>query len=292
MPVLREERVFEKNVGDLLNFLEKTKGEYPDPITKLGKWVNRQRIQKNKGKMARSREEKFDQIGFVWDFQKRKRGKITESWEKNYTALEKYLKRNQGRYPNKDTQLGGWTNQQRTKNKKGNLSKEKVDELNKIGFSWNYQKEKASETWMNHFQDLQEYAIQTGNPNMTRAHPNRILANWVWIQRQRKRGTYRSNKEPMQPNEIQLLEGIGFIWKKNEYFWEDNFQKYKTAKQKAEIEKEPLNTHLPNRLLSWVAAQRRNFKAKTLSQERIQRLQNIKFEWIGKITGRPKKKRT
>ncbi|MFZ4773695.1 MAG: helicase associated domain-containing protein [Chlamydiia bacterium] len=145
--------------------------------------------------------------------------RLEYSWDIFYGKLTAFKERfghcNVGVHWQEDKQLGLWATAQRTNRNTGTLSAERIYKLEKLGFIWDYQSQKAKENWLKWYRELQAYVKEYGNPHVPRTHHNTKLASWVWIQRQRKRGTYkRKGKEAdiLTNEQIDLLDIIGFSW--------------------------------------------------------------------------------
>ena len=99
----------------------------------LGIWVNRQRMNYKAEKLSKELIERLETVEFVWDL------KVT-LWKKMFTNLCNYReKHGHCNVPSEYSQspdLGRWVGTQRYVYKKGNLSKERVEMLENIGFIW------------------------------------------------------------------------------------------------------------------------------------------------------------
>eukprot|EP00548_Thalassiothrix_antarctica_P015819 CAMPEP_0194178538 /NCGR_PEP_ID=MMETSP0154-20130528/12102_1 /TAXON_ID=1049557 /ORGANISM="Thalassiothrix antarctica, Strain L6-D1" /LENGTH=221 /DNA_ID=CAMNT_0038893509 /DNA_START=42 /DNA_END=707 /DNA_ORIENTATION=- len=107
---------------------------------KLGTWLERQRINRRNGKLNEDREHKLDNIGIIWDH--------TGSWESTYSLLLEFHQREGDcnvppRYVTQDgRKLGTWLTNQRSNHRKGKLSKERAQKLDKVGIVWDPLKKK------------------------------------------------------------------------------------------------------------------------------------------------------
>ena len=99
----------------------------------LGRWVSKQREKYRKGLLAKERYDQLEAIGFQWTV----RGQT--EWTKMFTRLRAYQQEHNGScnvprgYP-QDPALGSWVAKQRHVYKKGMLTKERLDQLEAIGF--------------------------------------------------------------------------------------------------------------------------------------------------------------
>ena len=113
--------------------------------------------------------------------------------------------------------LGTWQNNQRGNYSKENLSPDRIDRLEKIGFKWNILEEKFEKG----FQENLLYKERTGNPNVPARHKTDegyLLGSWQSEQRK----NYK--KGNLSPERIERLGKIGFTWEMLEDQFEKGFQ--------------------------------------------------------------------
>ncbi len=105
----------------------------PIAAGELGVWVAKQRQLKRKGKLAPSREERLNELGFVWDTP-------SLEWNEKFEALQQWKAAvGDCRVPFNAGELGWWVNTQRQRKRKGQLHPDREAKLNAIGFIWNPQ---------------------------------------------------------------------------------------------------------------------------------------------------------
>lgn len=204
------------------------------------------------------------------------------SWNKWLGRLQTY-KEQQGHcnVPNNDSELqrlSQWISRARGQKKKGLLSEEKIKKLNELGFIWGFQQQKADETWMKWYQELEKYTQANGNPHVPRTHTNTKLASWVWIQRIRRKRGYQSVKK-LTSIQIELLDRLGFYWDGQKDKWLKQLTKLEAFKIKfghcnVEFQKRDYKD-----LLAWLIKQRVHKKEKRLQPERIKLLDELGIEW-------------
>ncbi|RKZ83353.1 MAG: hypothetical protein DRR19_19260 [Candidatus Parabeggiatoa sp. nov. 1] len=243
-------------------------------VPKLGIWVTGQRNTRKIGKLSKERIEKLNRIGFIWNPSEM----FEEIWEEMFETLVKYknkyghcnVPQNYSDLP----KLAIWVNRQRQAKKKGMLSQEQIDKLNKISFIWN----PLEQAWEDNFAALMEYKKIYGHCNVpSKWDKNQTLGMWVHHQRKNNR------KGKLSQERIDRLNQIGFVWDLLAQAWEDNFAAL------MEYKKIYGHCNVPNRwdknpkLGMWVQHQRQNKKKGKLSEERIQRLDAIGFIWNPKI---------
>ena len=98
----------------------------------LGKWVSTQRTAYMAGSLAQDRIDRLNNVGLKWAMID-----PIVPWETRFNDLVKYkVKHGDCDVPQRQGKLGTWVNTQRTNYKKDNLSKDRIDRLNVIGFDW------------------------------------------------------------------------------------------------------------------------------------------------------------
>ena len=170
--------------------------------------------------------------------------------------------------------LGRWQDTQKGNYKKGILSPDRIERLEKIGFTWEIHEEKFEKG----FEETLLYKKRTDNPNAPTIYKTAEgYQLGIWQSHQRK--NYKAGK--LSLGRIERLEEIGFTWEKFEELFEKGFQEtllYKNSTGKPNalaIYKTPNGFHLGN----WQSTQRTKCKKKKLSPERIRRLEEIGFKW-------------
>ncbi len=229
---------------------------------KLGVWVNEQRH--NHGRLSVERIKRLNMLGFSWD-------PFTEKWERAYNALLKYYRREGHCRINQllvfdGLKLGAWaSNQRHTKNR---LSNERIERLNAMGFIWNTHVDQ----WEESFAALKSFHKKQGNCKVERNVVIGGLKLGAWVINQRQR------KERLTPEQIKRLDSLGFTWDQLSEQWEDSFNALKKFRKREGHCRVPQKTVVDGiRLGFWVSRQREN--RKTLSRERIRRLDSLGFTW-------------
>jgi len=276
-----EDAVKKADFGEVWNVLQALQ-EQDDVLTEIIR-----QIQQEKGKYGKLKKNKFsdkveylgidislntlsksitalciDKLGFTWDLR--------------YGELIKY-KENHGdcNVPKgwaENSQLAKWVSSQRSNYKNKNLSKNRIKQLEDLGFAWRLAVE--SLPWGKMFELLKIYKQKNGNCNVPQGRSEiKQLASWVSTQRLNYRDKILSN------NRTKLLENIGFTWKRHEPLWEKMFEaliRYKKEYGDCNVPTERADN---SQLAKWVNSQRSNYKNKILSNDRIKRLENIGFVW-------------
>ena len=106
-------------------------------------WISKQREYYRNNSINADRLSKLDAIGFVWD-------PLNDEWNKQFNALQNYRKLHPNAWPSTigrspdEKKLGSWCGTQRQRYKEDNLSPERINKLNEIGFTWSFKKIKGT----------------------------------------------------------------------------------------------------------------------------------------------------
>ena len=144
------------------------------------------------------------------------------------------------------------------------LSEERIQLLDIVGIVWDTE----AQEWQENFHKLKQYVDSNGSALVPAKYP--IIGVWVsHLRQKRKKGELSGEK-------IRLLDSVGFVWDPLEQQWQEKF--YELKQYIADngnalvIQSHPV-------LGRWVQRQRRDKKNGTLSDERIQLLEEIGFIW-------------
>ena len=250
-----------------LNILRKDKNNF-----KLYLWAGNQRTNYKKGKLCFDRVEKLNHLSF--DFN----DMIDIKWENMYLKIKNYKLTHpnyQVLYDNikDDKTLEVWARNQKDLYVKGILEKEKIEKLNEIGFIWNYLDFK----WDAMYTLLKRYKEEFGDFKMpnTLIYKDEKLGSWVKSQRK------YYDKNMLSQDRLLRLKKIGFSFSPHDDKWNFMFsilKKYSVQFGNCLL---PYNyIYLNEKLGMWVKCQRRDYKNNRLSEERIQKLNDIGFVWI------------
>ena len=103
-----------------------------DEDPKLANWVTRQRTLFSHNKLSRERQQKLEDLGFVW--------RIQDDWLVMYDKVKEYKEKyghcNVPQNWVENPKFGRWVSRQREAFKDGSLKKDRKEKLDKIGFEW------------------------------------------------------------------------------------------------------------------------------------------------------------
>ncbi len=176
--------------------------EYPVD-NNLGLWCSTQRKAYTKQKLSQERIRLLEALGFMWD-------PLEAAWQEQYTYLQEYRTIHPDTWPQDSEEypvgnnLGSWCSTQRVKYTKQELSHERIQLLEKIGFMW----DPLEAAWREQYHYVQEY--RTTYPDRWPAHQEEYPVDnnlSLWCARQRKAYT----QQKLSRERIQLLEKIGFM---------------------------------------------------------------------------------
>tara|TARA_R110000868_G_scaffold266583_1_gene525793 strand:- start:121 stop:1581 length:1461 start_codon:yes stop_codon:yes gene_type:complete len=227
-------------------------------------WMRKQRTYKNTKALPQKRVDLLNAINFDWD-------PIRSAWIKQYHALKSFYQEyghcqvSSEEVDNK--QLSTWVQRQKLNYHQKQLSQEYIDLLNAIEFSW----APTESRWMKQYQVLKALLTnKTEQPTPGLIPSN--LHSWCVKQRQYyKHGT-------LDEKRIDLLNTIGFDWDPLKSNWMKQYTQVKNFYQQAKQSKVEI-TDYPPEILSWVERQRIKFNEQTLSQDHVDLLNAINFNW-------------
>ena len=251
--------------------------DVPNRQGKLGKWVSKQRTAYTTDSLAQDRIDRLSSIGFRWTLGRR----YDEQWKARFKELLDYRSEHGDcNVPQGQGKLGEWVHHQRTAYAAGSLEQERIDRLNGIGFKWALKEAAPIVPWETRFNELVQYKAKHGNYVFPRRQGS--LGTWVLHQRQQ----YKKGK--LSKDRIDRLNSIDFDWAppNGGAPWATRLGELVEYKAKNG------DCCIPQRrgkLGKWVDGQRQQYKKGKLSQDRIDLLESIGFDWTP-IRGRRKRK--
>jgi hypothetical protein len=170
----------------------------------LGIWVRRQRTNFRNDKLSVERTNRLKSIKFVWKITGYRIGE--RSWDEYFQCLVAYKKEYNSTtvpkaYKVNDLNLGIWVNRHRTYFKNNELSEERINHLESIGFVW----DNRDAQWMGMYKLLVAYKKQhksTNVPHMYKTDPK--FGPWVSTQK------YAYIQGNLSEKRLTLLNAINF----------------------------------------------------------------------------------
>lgn len=200
---------------------------------------------------------------------------LSASWDIMYLEAKKYYEANGHLLPEADyvTELGypigQWMVTQRQIYRKGTLSKEKIQKLEKIGMSWLTRNERF---WNEKYELAKQFYLANGHLRPT--DKDRNLKSWILRQRKRYHDNELSNEE------YEKLSEIGMVWD-IESSWDVNFPEATKFYEKYGHLDIPVSyvTETGIKLGIWYRSIRGQYRDGILSPEKKKQLENIGIEW-------------
>ena len=293
---------FEKN-GNLeikQNFKTLNGIDYDENGYKLGKWLTNQRQAYKKEKLSKEKIELLEKIGMRFENVLNIIG-----WTKMYTLAEIYFEKygdleipyslktlNGIDYDDKGYNLGLWISKHRKEYKKGSLSRDRTELLEKIGMR--FEIKDNDEVWTQMYKLSEVYFKKYGNLEIPQKfktlnginydEKGHNLGTWIGTQRQ----AYK--KEKLSKEKIELLEKIGMRfenvhniidWNEMYLLAETYFKKYGNLEILYKFKTLNGIDYDENgyKLGKWLTNQRQAYKKGKLSPERKELLNQIGMIW-------------
>lgn len=138
------------------------------------------------------------------------------------------------------------------------------------------QRDQERQRWDDMFQRLLRYKRQHNGSTLVPQTYKVDLQLGRWVKNQRSH--YKS--KTLTDDQILLLESVGFWWDARDGQWQECFEALLAYKQEHNGSTLVPKRYTPNpKLAHWVGTQRQFYKQNVLSQERIDRLNEIGFVW-------------
>jgi len=200
------------------------------------------------------------------------------TWDEQYGKLLSY-KRDHGNCNvpkgwKADPALGDWCAGQRVLRKQGKLHADRIKRLNSLDFEWS----PRDVIWDQMFDALAAYQRDYRSLNAPK-NWNPKLHNWC----EKQKSLFHDNKLTIE--RIKWLEHLGFDWgppsneMHSEDSWDEMFDALVAYKSTHGNLKVPRQWKDNPKLGNWPRIQRRNYKNRKLSPDRIGRLEQLGFEW-------------
>ncbi|MBF0427698.1 MAG: helicase associated domain-containing protein [Magnetococcales bacterium] len=187
--------------------------------------------------------------------------RLGNPWDQRFGELQNYcLTYGDGAVPNswpENPGLAEWAIRQRKAWQQNTLSPEQMARLEQVGF----------------VRDLESFAWDKAFQRLKRFPEDLQLVEWIEKQRHLKK------KEKLEPERVQRLDEIHFVWDLEEAAWEESFQLFLKFKGQRGHGKIP--SHFPEDeiLGKWAEKQRKEYQQKKLLAARQERLDAEGFVW-------------
>lgn len=253
----------------------------------LGEWLFTQKTlyrhpTKNRT-LSTERILQLESIGIVWELQ------VDVIWKERYQAFKQYYEEHGT--PKAPPQLvladgkpaGAWLQNQKQKYRKGKLTAERAELLSQIDTFKAGPKKKSDkdiEAWRKAYTHAEAYYRENSNllvPYSYVSPDGFLLGKWVAAQRAAYR---RSPKTYFTEWQKELLKKIGMTFNPSDERWENGYEfaaQYYEQHHNLDV---PVDCGFSGfNLGRWIHSQRQRFEKKTISEEQIQKLNEIGMLW-------------
>ncbi|EJK45568.1 hypothetical protein THAOC_35813 [Thalassiosira oceanica] len=204
-------------------------------------------------------------------------------WNDRYDELKDFkANHHHCNVPYRHETLGRWVSKQRAARKNAKLSEDRVKKLDALGLEWNPQGDRHDprprgnrhdQKWNDRCSELEAFRAKHRHCNVPQSQ--KPLGTWVNRQRQRK--------GKLSEGRIQKLDALGFDWSLRSTLptWDERL------KELVEYKREHGDCNVATRegsLGTWVNGQRQLQKKGKLSEERVQKLGKLGFQWSPRST--------
>lgn len=258
----------------------------------LGRWIANQRIKRKSNiqtaSLQQERIEALDRIGMVWDVP-------DYFWTQNYALLVEYHREHgniqvpNGYITENGIRLGTWVARLRRRYngsaKESPLSEEQIRQLNELGMVW----DPFSQKWDEAFAHAEDYFNGHHDLNVPATYKcSDGFALGAWLERQRK--SYADGK--LQTERTKKLNSLGIVWEKTDP-WEKRYELVSAYyAEHGDLCIPPDYKAEGIWLNKWLNEQRQiyigNRPGKHLTENQIQRLNEIGMEWENRVHLRQK----
>jgi hypothetical protein len=247
----------------------------PGKEKKIVSWIERQRLLKKKKKMPSERENRLNQINFIWDFKKIKK----KDWDEKYRQLAEFNNINDHSFVplnyKENKPLGTWVALQRKSEVNGTLSASRLKKLNRLNFVWsretqNRLKSDYDTQWESSFEKLKTYKKLRGTCQVSLKSDPKLQSWTAW-----QRKMFVMGK--VSPERIARLNEISFHWCVNEGYWLKMFDILTSFYKKFGHTSVPSQWVEDPKLAGWTYRVR--VEKHELSTHKIELLNSLGFKW-------------
>ena len=240
---------------------------------RLGTWCHARRNDRREGKLNGERIGALDALGFVWEPNQ-------EAYERGLAELTAYIEENgSARMPTDHAtdsgfELGVWCGIRRTQRKTGQLSPERIAELDALGFIW----DQLQHEFDRGLTELGAYVEENGDARVPQGFVTPTdfkLGTWCGERRkQRKQGRLPTER-------VEALDRLGFVWDPLQEVYDRGLAELRTYVETNGTARVPdgYRTQDGFGLANWCGARRRERKQGQLSAKRVRELDALGFVW-------------
>jgi hypothetical protein len=169
--------------------------------------------------------------------------------------------------------LGNWVGLQKIAYKEGKLSTGKIKKLEALGILW----DTFDTRWNKGFEYYKQYVKENKSCHIKNSNNFNGYSLGRWVSKQVR----KYNEGKLSTEKIKKLEALGVNWAgKFDEQWNEAFgffKQYVEENKSAAVSRKYKFNHFY--LGEWVSGQRKKYKSKQLSPERIKKLEDLGFFW-------------
>ena len=193
---IRKLEEYRSEHGDLLvPHSHVTSDDFP-----LGSWVSSRRSRRDE--LSKEKIKQLDDMGFVWDV-------LEHTWQQGIRKLEEYRSEKgdllvpRSHVTSDGFNLGRWVSNRRYQYRRDELSKEKIKQLDDMGFVWDVEEHK----WQQGIRKLEEYRSEHGDLLVPRSHvASDGFPLGIWVSNR------RHGRDGLSKEKIKQLDDMEFVW--------------------------------------------------------------------------------
>ncbi|MDD3401838.1 MAG: Helicase associated domain protein [Hespellia sp.] len=233
----------------------------------LGDWCSVQRAQYKKGILPAERIKKLEAIGFSWDV-------LEDKWNTNYCALCQYVEK-QGSLPRScdNRPLYNWIKLQKTARQEGRLDENHEKKLRALGIE--LLNSHSDEVWEERFQTMKAFMQKEGRQPQANDVMDGIKIG-TWLHEQRRK---YANGSLTEDRKQRLIEsGISFDTRGARSF-EKNIELLNSYVKTHGRFPDTTENYEGFGLGAWCLRLRKQYESKELSDEQIQKIKELGFDF-------------
>ncbi len=165
-----------------------------------------------------------------------------------------------------DRTLARWVVKQRVAHRQRTLRRPRLRTLEALGLF------DRTDRWQEQYRTLERFVAAHGHARVMPSD-DAELAQWVGVQRRLAR------QGALAPRRRRLLEKLSFCWSPHDAAWQRQLDALRAFRARHGHCDVPHLSATHRALGSWVASQRRAYRAKRLSRERVRALARMGFTW-------------
>ena len=239
----------------------------------LAWWIVRQRAKKRTGELNDEQIQLLDDIGMVWEFD--------DNWKEKYELAKQYFEANgdldiPALYTtDAGIKLGAWYRSVLSAYKKGQLSEERVQLLEQIGFT---DRSVIERDWEKMYSCAEAYYKEHNDLNINSKYETENgekLGTWISSQR------YKYSKGTLSRKYIEKLEAIGMSWHRDKSRWNaayEQAEQYYSENGSIDVAARFVTTD-GFALGSWINSQRKKYADGKLTEKQTELLEKIGICW-------------